>query len=232
MNQLSSKNGSKVKTWIVAQGARYQFSYEFNYFSLPMKIVGRIRSDLELDDLASQKMAWLVKPVCRSSCQSADFMGAIYSSFEARDPTEQIIFWAHSCNFKGMGTGKHNASTSRLGRPKQEKHFLSLLIQLLQRSLILCSPCAEELRVTFFRRRRKNCSGSGGECNKSGPFFTSLPAPFLLFLSPLSYGMPLGRNYTFFSFLFPLLLLLFSCYFVPQKGKEGMGSPGGGRAKV
>ena len=129
----------------MAQGARYQFSYEFNYFSLPMKIVGRIRSDLELDDLASQKMAWLVKPVCRNSCQSADFMG-----FKAPDRTEQIIFWAHSCNFKGMGTGKHNASTSRLGRPKPEKHFLSFLIHLLETSLAVVS--LQRLRILTGRR--------------------------------------------------------------------------------
>ena len=88
-----------------------------------------------MGDLASHKMAWLVEPTCRDSCQSADFVGASYSSFKAPDPTEQIIFWTHSCNFKDMGTGNHNASTSRLGRPKPEKHFLSLLIQLLQRSL-------------------------------------------------------------------------------------------------
>ena len=63
-------------------------------------------------------------------------MGATYSSFKAPDPTEQILFWAHSCNFKGMCTGKHNASTSRLGRPKPEKHFLSFLIHLLETSLL------------------------------------------------------------------------------------------------
>ena len=62
------KTTSKLKLELWLRGARYQFGYEVKYFSLSMKMVGRIRSDLELGDLASQKMAWLVKPVCRNSC--------------------------------------------------------------------------------------------------------------------------------------------------------------------
>ena len=45
----------ELKLWL--RGARYQFVYEVKYFSLPTKMVGRMRSDLKLDALAIQKMA-------------------------------------------------------------------------------------------------------------------------------------------------------------------------------
>ena len=51
----------KLKLWL--RGARFQNAYEVKYFSLPMKMVGRIRSDLNLELIGTQKMVRYVKPI-------------------------------------------------------------------------------------------------------------------------------------------------------------------------